>query len=262
MCRTIQRTPAAITASFKQRRMSRYGSSSASASHTPECCNGLATIAADESQIKTSIHSYYRVIFALARGAGRRRGLPLELVTYIYRYAGFTSPHLNQSLSDHLQCTRFSPLSLPSSFRKSKRPKTMNMVLMTSQVSAQALRALGKVEIVAKRSPGSRRRMPRGHWNNFFIKIHRQADSNSNPESGKDLSEMTWPCFEPTSKGKSDQRRAIIDQSHEIWDYFQPGDRIEVVHDDYIWNIPEQSYEVVIRAWDLWEPSSNVLALA
>ncbi|KAG9076045.1 hypothetical protein FRC06_009744 [Ceratobasidium sp. 370] len=137
----------------------------------------------------------------------------------------------------------------------------MNMVLMSGQISAQALRPLGKVEIVAKRARGCQRRASRGHWNNFFIKIHRQADSNSNPEFGKDISEMTWPCFEATSKGRTDQRRAIIDQSHEIWEYFQPGDRIEVVQNDYVWNIPEHGYEVVIRVWDLWEPSPNVLAL-
>ncbi|KAG9081673.1 hypothetical protein FS749_007475 [Ceratobasidium sp. UAMH 11750] len=263
MGRTIQvgRFPAVRLANFRQHRLLRYAKNSASASQLLDCCN-CVVYAANKSQIEATIRNYYRIIFALVRGTDNRRGLPLELVTYIYRYAGFTSPHLNESLSDHLQCTRFPALSLPPWIHSSEHPKTMNMVLLSSQISAQELRALGKMEIVAKRSPGSRRRMPRGHWNNFFIKIHRQADSNSNPESGKDLSEMTWPCFEVTSKGKGDQRRATIDQSHEIWDYFQPGDRIEVVHDDYIWNIPEQNYEVVIRVWDLWESSSNVLALA
>ncbi|KAG8738277.1 hypothetical protein FRC10_007077 [Ceratobasidium sp. 414] len=244
------------------RRMSRYANSSTSTLAPPECCNRVVYTIADGSWIEATIRNYYRIVFALLRGSSSRRGLPLELVTYICRYAGFTSLHLNKSLSDHLQCQRFQSLSLPSWVRKSERPKTMNTVLVSGQISAQTLRTLGKVEIVATRSRGCRRRAPRGHWNNFSIKIRRQAGPNSNAEFGQDISEMTWPCFEAASKGRTDQRRAIIDQSHEIWDYFQPGDRIEVAQNDHIWNLPEHGYEVVIRVWDLWGPTSNVLALA
>ncbi|KAG9076490.1 hypothetical protein FS749_011739 [Ceratobasidium sp. UAMH 11750] len=247
---------------YEQRRMSRYASNEAGAPLRLECCDRSVYIT-EKSQIEATIRNYYHIIFALVRGTESRRGLPLELVTDIYRYAGFISPHLNQSLSDHLQCKRFQPLSFPAWIRNHGGPITMKMVLMSRQISAQALRALGQVEIVAKRSRNPRPRVAeRGHWDNFFIKIHRQADSSSNPEFGEDSSEMTWPCFETAPKGNSGQRRAIIDQSHEIWDYFQPGDRIEVVQNDYVWNIPEQGYEAVVRVRDLWEPSSNMLSFA
>ncbi|KAG8721328.1 hypothetical protein FRC09_008048 [Ceratobasidium sp. 395] len=262
MCRVRnpQRNLAAALATYNRRRMLRYAGDKASTSETLKCCDRIVYTTTDQTAAE-QLQNYYRIIFALVRGAGpgARRGLPLELVTYIYRYAGFTSPYLNKPLSDHLKCQRFTPLSLPDWVRKSSVSKTTNMILVTCQISASALQRLGKVEIVAKRARG--RRGNPGHWDNFVIKINRQADSKSHPEADHSISDIEWPCFEGASKKKSDERRLIIDQSHEIWDYFQPGDRLEVGQKDYPWAHPEKLYEVSVRIWDLWEPSSKVLAL-
>ncbi|KAG9122751.1 hypothetical protein FRC07_000736 [Ceratobasidium sp. 392] len=241
--------------------MLRYNSSNADSSDSSKCCDRVV-YATGKSPVE-ELRNYYRIIFALARGAGPggRRGLPLELVTYIYQYAGFTSPNPNKALSDHLRCQRFESIPSPPEWvRKPSFSKVTNMVLLTSSISMQALQALGKVEVVAKRARDRRRASP-GHWNNFVIKINRSVDSQSGSEEHS-VSDIEWSCFEEASKKKSDERRLVINQCHEIWSFFKPGDRLEVGLKDYPWVCPEKHYEVSVRVWDLWEPSPKVLALA
>ncbi|KAG8721329.1 hypothetical protein FRC09_008049 [Ceratobasidium sp. 395] len=136
------------------------------------------------------------------------------------------------------------------------------MVLMTIPMSLSALQTLGRVEILAKRVKGGYW-VERGHWSNFVIKINRQAGSKSSPEEDHDSPNIKWSCFEGSSKKRSDQRQMIMDRSHEIWSYVQPGDRLEVGLKGRSWYyLPEDSYEVSVRVWDLWKPSPEMLALA
>ncbi|KAG8721327.1 hypothetical protein FRC09_008047 [Ceratobasidium sp. 395] len=132
---------------------------------------------------------------------------------------------------------------------------------MTSPVSLSTLRALGQVEILARRVQ-RKHRAERGHWDNFIIRINRQAGSQPSSEEGRDISDIEWPCFAGASKKRRDQRQMIMDRSHEIWVYFQPGDRIEVGLKGRSWVLPEDNYEVSVRVWDLWKPSPEMLALA
>ncbi|KAG9119833.1 hypothetical protein FRC07_004940 [Ceratobasidium sp. 392] len=137
------------------------------------------------------------------------------------------------------------------------------MVLLTGPISMLQLQALGKVEIVAKRLRNSNLQASQGHWKNFVVKIYRQRDSKPDLEDEQIVSDMEWQCFEREAlKEKSDQRHMVINQKHKLWDHFRPGDRLEIGLKDYPWVRPEDHYEVSVHVWDLWKPSSKVLALA
>ncbi|KAG9095580.1 hypothetical protein FRC07_011078, partial [Ceratobasidium sp. 392] len=183
--------------------MLRYNNNSTGSSNASKCCDRVV-YATGKSPIE-ELRNYYRIIFALARGAGPggRRGLPLELVTYIYRYVGFTSPNPNKALSDHLKCQRFKPIPSPPEWvRKLTSSKVTNMVLLTAPISMLALQALGKVEVVAKRARSGCRASP-GYWNRFVIRINRPIGSESDPKKEHGVSDIEWSCFEHASKKKS-----------------------------------------------------------
>ncbi|KAG8771521.1 hypothetical protein FRC12_003556, partial [Ceratobasidium sp. 428] len=57
-------------------------------------------------------------------------------------------------------------------------------------------------------------------------------------------------------------RRRVIDKSHKIWDYFQPGDQLEVAQRGDSWDCQTKGYEVTVCVRNQWEPTPAMLAWA
>ncbi|KAG8749243.1 hypothetical protein FRC12_013508 [Ceratobasidium sp. 428] len=228
-------------------------------------CEGLQP-AIDMTQSLVTIRNYYRIVFALVRGSDHRLSLPVELVICICKYAGFISPVINRSLSDHMNCSRFPPLP-----KKNKWlcpfASVLHKAARTGPLSLPDSRALGEIEMTVQS-----RKTLRGQWESFFVRIHRSA-TPSEEEIEPHISELVWPCFDsetPNLEGgagtfsmPSIGRRRVIDKSHEIWDYFQPGDQIEVAQRGETFDYPQtKGFEVTVCVRNRWEPAPAMLALA
>ncbi|KAG8778530.1 hypothetical protein FRC12_024943 [Ceratobasidium sp. 428] len=206
------------------------------------------------------IRNYYRVMFTLIRGSDHRSSLPVELVICICKYAGFTSPVVNKSLSDHMNCPRFPRKTRIVYSHIGPPPLVLHTAIRIGPFSQVDVRAVGEITVAIQSFKASY-----WQWKNFFVKIHRDAISSEIEN------ELVWPCFEsqnsifgtPVVFGPvgSNQCR-IIDKSHEIWDFFQSGDQFEIAQMGEPREVPQERFEVVVRVRNWWEPTPAMLSLA
>ncbi|KAG8778525.1 hypothetical protein FRC12_024938 [Ceratobasidium sp. 428] len=218
------------------------------------------------TQNLVTIRNYYRIVFALVRGSDHRPGLPVELVICICKYAGFISPVISRSLSDHMNCPRFPPLPKRNKWL-CEFASVLHKAARTGPLFLPDLRALGEIEIIVQ----SRKALSR-KWASFFVRIHRSATSLEE-EDEPHISELVWPCFDSETSNlegevvapsmPSVERRRVIDKSHGIWDFFQPGDQLEVAQRGETFDFPQvKGFEVIVCVRNQWEPTPAMLALA
>ncbi|KAG8778526.1 hypothetical protein FRC12_024939 [Ceratobasidium sp. 428] len=232
---------------------------------------GARLAAIDITRGLDTIRSYYRIVFALVRGSDHRPSLPVELVISICKYAEFISPVINRSLSDHTNCSRFPCMPrIICCYAGKPPPRILHTAIRTGPLLLPDLRALGEVTITIQFRKSS-------YWEreSFFIKIHRGVTS-SEVINGPNSSEMVWPCFEsenlevgghtgpgPAFRAVEFSQCRIIDKSHEIWDFFQPGDQLEVAQRGESGDLPQnKGFEVTVCVRNRWEPTPAMLALA
>ncbi|KAF8596653.1 hypothetical protein BDV93DRAFT_514002 [Ceratobasidium sp. AG-I] len=109
------------------------------------------------------------------------------------------------------------------------------------------------------------------YWPKFFIRIFPPVQSEVTFD---DSSNLAWPFTQPgkllrgTSRSgdairgpPSRVRRATIDGSHELWNTIKPRDSVELGMNPFRHRAYSDMCDVVIRVYEVWEPSSAMLGL-
>lgn len=75
--------------------------------------------------------------------------------------------------------------------------------------------------------------------------------------------ELTWRYLTPQIAHEPAPPIRVFDQNHEIWQWLEPGDRIEVAVDAAGWYFPNirSEWGVSLRLYTLWQPSEAMLSL-
>ncbi|KAG8771520.1 hypothetical protein FRC12_003555 [Ceratobasidium sp. 428] len=165
-----------------------------------------------------------------------------------------------------MNCPRFPPKPKRNMWGFPSAP-VLHTAARTGPLFRPDLRELGQIEITVQSHQVSPWK-----WESFFVRIYRGAllpEEDDKPH----IRELVWPCFDfetPESKGEvvpfslpSIGQRSVIDKSHEIWNYFQPGDQLEVAEREETWDFPQtKAFEVTVCVRNRWEPTPAMLALA
>lgn len=118
-------------------------------SHSPSRRDALGLVdSKHRASAYATLKGYYHAVFALIRGDSHRPRLPLELVVYIFRFAGLPLPYPDRDLSSLLV---WRPL-----VRKWPKCGTGLMssspvlvpLLKTAPITENALRDINRVEVI------------------------------------------------------------------------------------------------------------------
>ncbi|KAF8600671.1 hypothetical protein BDV93DRAFT_525254 [Ceratobasidium sp. AG-I] len=222
----------------------------------------------------STLRHHYHVVFALIRGGLGRRRLPHELVDYICKLVGLSRPYPSEQLSARFVGTRFPPHRIcGTGLRQMGSPKLQSF-LKTPPLSLQndCRLVIEKAEIVVRfvRELEQIVRYPE-YWNRFFIRVSRP---NGSQKAIDDIEEKSWNCFDLVESSENrtssetpeiapeTERRIIIDEDHEIWQYIQPGDSLELAVKCHHITLPDNRCDAVIRVFERWEPSSMMMRFA
>ncbi|KAF8596648.1 hypothetical protein BDV93DRAFT_548266 [Ceratobasidium sp. AG-I] len=216
---------------------------------------------------------YYLIVFALIRGGLGRRRLPLELVDYIWKLAGLRRPYPNKLLSARFVGTRAPPRRYCTTGLWGMGPPKLQSLLKTPPLILRngCRPFIKQAEIVVRFVSEIERTIRWPEWDRFFIRVSRPNKSQTTIDG---IEEKSWNCFDLTQPPENctsseteeippeAERRAIIDQDHEIWQYVQPGDSLEVAVNSHRVTFPDNRCDAVIRIFERWEPSSAMMRLA
>ncbi|KAF8601935.1 hypothetical protein BDV93DRAFT_584703 [Ceratobasidium sp. AG-I] len=217
---------------------------------------------------ETVLRANYHVVFALIRGGPQRPRLPLELVIQICSFGCFSQPNPSKAFSVQRDAHSFSaPIGCIWP------PPRPIVLLKTPPLATPDGGSLGvaRFEILVNSVDGDDYRTKQ-YWTKFFIKtslptryelVFDDPDNSgckfmqpSKPLRG--ISRLSTTMAEPSSR----VRHATIDSSHELWQKIEPGDSLELRMDPFRPWARDDMCDVVIRVYEVWEPSSAMLGLA
>ncbi|KAF8601910.1 hypothetical protein BDV93DRAFT_558082 [Ceratobasidium sp. AG-I] len=213
---------------------------------------------------QATLENYYHVIFALIRGDTHRPSLPFELAFYVIRLAEFASPYPSKPLSG-LRTWRPSTPRFTCGTGLELVPIKLVPLLKTAPLTKEALQAIIKVEVVVNFLERTEY-YNADYWNKFHIGIHKRDEASKDEALSKS---HAWPCFElvPSEASRPEiqptpfesMRRSVVDCDHKIWQHIGPGDCIEVSVMTRAVLGPNRFCEAVIRVFETWKPSSEML---
>ncbi|KAF8596652.1 hypothetical protein BDV93DRAFT_610789 [Ceratobasidium sp. AG-I] len=214
------------------------------------------------------LRANYLVVFALIRGSPQRPRLPLELVIHICHFACLSPPNPSKTFSVQRDAHSF---SVPyGCIRPPPRPIVLLKTPPLATPDGGSL-DVARFEILVNSVAGDDYRTKQ-HWSKFFIQtsppmrhelIFDDPENSDWPsmQSSKSLqgaSRSSTTTTEPSSR----VRHATIDSSHELWQKIEPGDSLELRMDPFRPWARGDMCDVVIRVYEVWEPSSAMLRLA
>ncbi|KDN49261.1 hypothetical protein RSAG8_01963, partial [Rhizoctonia solani AG-8 WAC10335] len=108
----------------------------------------------------------------------------------------------------------------------------------------------------------------RVNWRNFSLRLVSPANRKG-AKSRYDDSPLSWPCFTHNSNlppdaepQPSDPGAMVVDKSHELWDWIEPGDWLEVtVRAHYSWELASFRMDGALWVFKDWEPSAAMFQL-
>ncbi|KAH7343216.1 hypothetical protein B0J17DRAFT_641468 [Rhizoctonia solani] len=227
-----------------------------------------------EEDAEVLLRTYYTSVIAL-------RHLPPELILHICQLAGFTSPwpDTDSSTTVRHKPSRFQRSVFRTSeankivpwIRTSPIPRNTANTIQRVEVRAYshapypASKAVGSIYFNPLSSGTSQRRV---FWRNFGLRVVSPANRKQ-AKSRHDDSPLSWPCFThnpnlpPDAEPQpSDPGPMIIDKSHEIWEWIEPGDWLEVtVRAHYSWELASFRMDGALWAFKDWEPSAAMFQL-
>ncbi|KAF8601938.1 hypothetical protein BDV93DRAFT_558105 [Ceratobasidium sp. AG-I] len=217
---------------------------------------------------ETVLRANYHVVFALIRGGPQRPRLPLELVIQICSFGCFSQPNPSKAFSVQRDAHSFSaPIGCIWP------PPRPIVLLKTPPLATPDGGSLGvaRFEILVNSVDGDDYRTKQ-YWTKFFVQsslLVRYGLVFDDPDK------WVWSCMQPrkllrdasrssttTAEPTSRMRHVTIDSSHELWQRIEPGDSLELRMDPFRPWAPDDMCDVVIRVYEVWEPSSAMLRLA
>lgn len=204
-----------------------------------------------EEAAETLLRTYYTSIIAL-------RNLPPELILYICELADFISPWPDQISA----ITRHKPSRFQKTTFRTSEPNKIVPWFRTQPISAEAYNLIQRVEVRAYSHAPYPRRVC---WRNFSLRLVSPANRKQ-PKVRYDDTPLSWQCFAhnpelpPDAEPQpGDPGRMILDKAHEVWEWFEPGDWLEVtVRAHYSWELASFRIDGALWIFKWWKPSATM----
>ncbi|CAE6382057.1 unnamed protein product [Rhizoctonia solani] len=219
---------------------------------------GRARIPLPSPETEAVLYLYYTTVKALALASISRPGLPIEIILYICQLANFTNPWPNKSMYTEVVFDRGAadiPVALGSS--NEIRPWLCTPPFSPSilKKSWQFVPCIHPAEPVMSRTHAFRP-------DELVIRII----SDGLPYQYKtdlDGKELAWRYLTSSIAHEPVAPLRMFDQHHEIWQWIEPRDRIEIAVDAAGWYFPNirSEWGVSLQVYTLWEPSEAMLGL-
>ncbi|KAF8601936.1 hypothetical protein BDV93DRAFT_558103 [Ceratobasidium sp. AG-I] len=217
---------------------------------------------------ETVLRTNYQVVFALIRGGPQRPRLPLEVVVHICHLACLPQPNPSKKFSAQRAAHSFAV-----SYGCTPPRPSAKILLGTLPLATPNGGSLGIVRFeVVVQSVGDNEYRTEQYWTKLFLRISPLVPYEVIAD---DRNKLVWPFVQSekllpdtagssvtTEEPSSRVRYAIIDSSHELWRAIKPGDSLEIVMIPFRPWASIDMCDVVIRVYEVWEPSSVMLGLA
>ncbi|KAH7326824.1 hypothetical protein B0J17DRAFT_680800 [Rhizoctonia solani] len=221
---------------------------------------GRPRVQSSSPETEATLHLYYTTVKSLALASISRPGLPVEIIIYICQLANFTNIWPNKSMYAEVAFDREataaeSPIALGSS-------NEIRPWLCTPPLLPSILRKACLVEPCIHPSEPMMSRTHAFRPDELVIRIQTGTcpDQYKTDMNGK---EFTWRYLTSQISHEPAAPLREFDQHHEIWQWLEPGDRIEVAVEAAGWYFPNirSEWGASLRVYTLWQPSEVMLAL-
>ncbi|KAL5633555.1 hypothetical protein ACGC1H_003893 [Rhizoctonia solani] len=205
------------------------------------------------------LYLYYATVKALARASTSRPGLPIEIILYICQLANFTNPWPNKPMYTEVAFDRGATETPNAPLGPSNEIRPW---LCSPPLSPSILRKAWQVEPCIHPAQPIMSRTHAFRPDELVIRI----PSDSFPYQYRvdlDGKELTWRYLTSRIAHEPVTPLRMLDHHHEVWQWLEPGDRIEVAVDAAGWYFPNirSEWGVSLRIYTLWEPSEAMLSL-
>ncbi|CAE6370569.1 unnamed protein product [Rhizoctonia solani] len=219
---------------------------------------GRVHVLSPSPETGASLHLYYTTVKALALPSISRPALPVEIIIHICQLIGFIDPWPNRSVYTEVAFDRgATDTSTASDSSNEIRPW-----LCTPPLSPSLLKKVWKAEPCIHPAEPVMSRTHAFRPDELVIRIAR-GSSTYNYKADSEGKQLTWRYLTTRIAHEPVYPLRIFDHRHEIWEWLEPEDRIEIAVDAAGWYFPNirSEWGVSLRVYTLWEPSETMLRL-
>ncbi|KAF8597225.1 hypothetical protein BDV93DRAFT_527595 [Ceratobasidium sp. AG-I] len=205
-----------------------------------------------------ALRTFYMALKALMPTSPSCLGLPIELVLYIFQLAEFTCPWPDKSLYTKVESDR----ELAGKILACNAMESTRSWLRTPPIPGRSLRSIWRVE---PRIHPAEPVMSRTHAfkpDELLIRIATGSGPSFQYRKRQDGAELFWLCRTKRNTVLTESLQEL-DYRHEVWQWLEPGDRLEIAVEASSWHFPNVRSEwgVSLQIFTLWEPSAVMLSL-
>ncbi|CEL56440.1 hypothetical protein RSOLAG1IB_07827 [Rhizoctonia solani AG-1 IB] len=208
---------------------------------------------------EASLRLYYTAVKALALASASRPGLPVEIILNVCQLAGFANPLPNGSVYTEVMFDRGAtntPMALVDSSNE------IRPWLCTPPLSPSLLKKVWQAEPLIHPAEPVMSRTHAFRPDELVVRIAK-GPFGCNYKTDSDGKRLTWRHLTTRISREPAYPLRIFDRCHEIWEWVEPGDRIEIGVDAAGWYFPNirSEWGVSLRIYTAWEPSETMLRL-
>ncbi|KAF8705434.1 hypothetical protein RHS03_05687, partial [Rhizoctonia solani] len=219
---------------------------------------GRLRVTSPPSETETLLRLYYTTVKALALSSLSRPALPVEVILCICQLAGFVDPWPNRSLYAEVAFDRGAvDTSIESGSSNEIRPW-----LCSPPLSSLFLKKAWRAEPCIHPAEPVMSRTHAFRPDELIVRIARDP-FNRGYKTDSEGRELGWKYLTTGTARQPITPLRTFDHCHEIWEWIEPGDSIEVAVDAAGWYFPNirSEWGVSLRIYTLWEPSEAMLRL-